>query len=144
MVLLKISFARDWVSKLIESVWSIKYLVKCNSRLSDFLIPSKGFHQVDPLSPYLFLFCMDVLSRLLLNAQNNGMIMGIQVNQYSPHINHLFFNDDALLFIKNKKEGVEIMCDILYNFEEMSSQKVNLSKSLLFFSPNTLVIKDWI
>lgn len=33
-----------------------------------------GVRQVDPLSPYLFILVMDVLSDLLLKAQGNGLI----------------------------------------------------------------------
>lgn len=80
---------------------------------------------------------MDALSSLLLNAQNNEMLRGTRVCQDSTRINHIFFTDDNLLFIRNKKEDVEIICAILHNFEEVSGQIVNLSKSLLYFSPNT-------
>lgn len=90
----------------------IKYLVKCNASLSKVVRPSRGLRRGDSLSPYLFLFCMDALSRLLLEAQNNGILRGIQVCQNNPHINHLFFADNALLFIKNK-EDVEATRTIL-------------------------------
>lgn len=75
---------------------------------------------------------------------------GIRVSHNSPHINHLFFVDDALLFIRNKNNDVVIVRDILQKFENMLGQKVNLSKSIkvnlskstLFFSLILLVIRD--
>lgn len=45
---------------------------------------------------------MDSLSRLLINAQNVGLMSGIRASQNCARINHLFFVDAALLFIKNK------------------------------------------
>lgn len=44
---------------------------------------------------------------------------GIRVSHNSPHINHLFFVDDALLFIRNKNNDVVIVRDILQKFENM-------------------------
>lgn len=40
--------------------------------------------------------------------------------------------------MRNKKEVVEGTRNILKEFERVSSQKVNLSKSIAYFSPNTL------
>lgn len=60
------------------------------------------------------------------------------MSQNSPCINHLAFADDGLLFIRNKKKDTEVVHTILHDFEGVSGQKVNLTKSLLYFSPNTL------
>ncbi|MFQ6650065.1 hypothetical protein Gotur_022611 [Gossypium turneri] len=45
---------------------------------------------------------------------------------------------DALLFICNKMEEVEIVKDILHYFETIFGQKINPSKSIVYFSLNTL------
>lgn len=103
-----------------DCVRSVSYVVKCNSPLSDLFTPKRGLRQGDPLSPYLFLFCMDALSRMFSYAQTNGLLRGIRVCYNCPRINHLFFADDALLFIKNKKTDVEQAVHILHLFKRAS------------------------
>ncbi|KAA3477681.1 reverse transcriptase [Gossypium australe] len=79
--------------------------VKCNNLLFETIYPERGLCQGDPLSPYLFLFCMEAFSRILIQAQNNDLIRGIRASVHCPRINHLFFADDTLLFIRNKKKN---------------------------------------
>lgn len=81
---------------------------------------------------------MDALFRLLIDAQGKGLIRGIRVCQNSPRINQLFLADDTLLFIHNKRTNVEHVQAILYEFEMVSGQKINLEKSSLMFSANTI------
>lgn len=57
---------------------------------------------------------------MLINAQENGPMREIRVCQNSPRINHLFFADDALLFIRNKKDNDELVRSILHEFESVS------------------------
>ncbi|KAH1031585.1 hypothetical protein J1N35_043759 [Gossypium stocksii] len=54
-------------------------------------------------------------------------------------INHLFFADNALLFVKNQRSEVEAFIRILDNFTKMLGQSINLEKSMVYFSPNTSV-----
>lgn len=133
----RMGFKGSWVDKIMDCVQTVKHVVKCNSILSDSITSARGLRQGEPLSPYLFLFCMEALSKMLLNAQNNGLMRGIRVCQNSIRINHLFFADDALLFIRNKREDVELVRTILGDIESVYGQNINLSKSSLYFSPNT-------
>ena len=57
--------------------------------------PSRGLRQGDPLSPYLFILCTEVLSGLCRRAQEQGRLPGIRVSNNSPRINHLLFVDDT-------------------------------------------------
>ncbi|KAK5843387.1 hypothetical protein PVK06_005843 [Gossypium arboreum] len=107
--------------------------------LSDIIIPERGLRQGDLLSPYLFLLCMDALSRMLTNAQETNHIKGIRASKDGPRINHLFFADDALLFVRNKRSEVKVFTQILESFKRMSVQSINLDKSMVYFSPNTPV-----
>ncbi|MBA0866689.1 hypothetical protein Goshw_023480 [Gossypium schwendimanii] len=81
-----------------KCVPSIKYAVKCNGTLTKTIIPERGLRQGDPLSPYIFLFCMEAFSRMLIRAQHGGLIRGIRDSINGLSINHLFFVDDVLLF----------------------------------------------
>ncbi|XP_012442051.2 uncharacterized protein LOC105767072 [Gossypium raimondii] len=136
-VLLKMGFSNAWVVKIMDCVCSVRYRVKCNDTLSDVISPERGLRQGDPLSPYLFLFCMEALSRMLIESQGLNKLKGIRACKDGSRINHLFFADDALLFVRNKKSEVEEFTKILEAFERMSGQRVNLDKSMVYFSLKT-------
>ncbi|KAH1046713.1 hypothetical protein J1N35_037497 [Gossypium stocksii] len=133
----KMGYANEWVKTIMRCVRSVHYVVKCNSILSETIVPERGLRQGDPLSPHLFLFCMEAFSKLLIQAQNNTLIKGVRASIKGPHINHLFFADDALLFIHNKKRDVEEIVNIMAMFNRDSGQEINKEKSMLMFSRKT-------
>ncbi|XP_052878857.1 uncharacterized protein LOC128285398 [Gossypium arboreum] len=130
-------YANGWVTKIMECVRSVHYVVKCNSTLSEVIEPERGLRQGDPLSPHLFLFCMEAFSKLLIRVQNNNLIKGIRAGRNGPRINHLFFADDDLLFVRHRKCDVKKVVNILEYFCKVSGQEVNKDKSMIMFSPKT-------
>lgn len=56
---------------------------------------------------------------------------------FRTDINHLFFADDAFLFVRNKKDNAETVKDILVAFEGASRNKIKYSRYMIYFSPNT-------
>ncbi|XP_019150595.1 PREDICTED: uncharacterized protein LOC109147396 [Ipomoea nil] len=118
--------------------WSFLHgmLLALGSR-SDPITPTRGLRQGDPLSPYLFIICMEGLSLLLQQAQSKGLIHGCRVARGTPLISHLFFADDSLLFFKaNVHEATEIK-NCLSLYENWSGQQVNYHKPSICYSKNT-------
>ena len=64
-VLGKLGFNDIWITWIMECVESITYSVIINGKPFCSFSLSKGLRQGNPLSPYLFLFVVDVLSRSL-------------------------------------------------------------------------------
>ncbi|KAK5839905.1 hypothetical protein PVK06_008759 [Gossypium arboreum] len=133
----KIGFDEKWIVKIMNCIRLVKYMVKCNNILSDIIIPENGIRQGDPLSAYLFLFCMEVVSRMLIQAQDNNILRGVRASINGPRIIHLFFADDVLLFVRNKKSDVEMLVNMLNTFSNILGQEINFEKSMVLFSPNT-------
>lgn len=50
------------VSLIMNCVWASNLIVLWNSAKTDYFKPSRGLHQADPLSLYLFVHCMEKLS----------------------------------------------------------------------------------
>jgi hypothetical protein len=62
-----LGFHNKWVWWVMECVTTVRYFVCFNNVPSEPFHPTCGLHQGNPLSPYLFLFVADVLSKLMQN-----------------------------------------------------------------------------
>lgn len=60
--------------------------------------PTRGLRQGDPLSPYLFVMCMETLNHHIMPLVREGSWCHIRLSRGGMHVSHLFFADDLLLF----------------------------------------------
>ena len=90
----------------------------------------------DPLSPYLFIICMEILSRLIQNKQSQGKLTGFKFSQNSPAISHLLFADDVFIFCKATLSEAHEVLDTLKQFSLITGQTINYSKSGVQYSQN--------
>jgi hypothetical protein len=79
--------------------------------------PSHDLRQGDPLSPYLFLFIADDLSRLLQREVEQGNQHQLHVCRRAPDISHLLFVDDTLMFMEIKEQQADIINRVLHQYE---------------------------
>ena len=121
-VLTVTKFGDNWVRWVMECVSSVSYTL---------LVKGILHHH---LSPYLFLFCANILS--LIQAENLKQIHGVRVGRNGPSFTHLLFVDDSLLFLRKDAKSIENIKLILDWYCAISGQKLNLNKSDLFCSPN--------
>ncbi|KAG8388292.1 hypothetical protein BUALT_Bualt02G0110400 [Buddleja alternifolia] len=98
---------------------------------------TRGIRQGDPLSPYLFILYVELLSRMINRAESEGKIHGIIVARTAPVVSHLLYADDLNIFCRATKEEATEIKGILQMFESWSSQRANSSKSFIHFSRNT-------
>ncbi|XP_026437705.1 uncharacterized protein LOC113335903 [Papaver somniferum] len=133
----KIGFNSDWCNKIMHWISTTSIAVLINGYPDKFFNPSRGMIQWDPLSPYLFLFCMEALSRTLSHVEDLGIISGVQICKNAPSINHLLFVYDCMVFCKANLSEAQNLKDILNLFGNTSGQLINSSKSSVFFSKNT-------
>lgn len=74
-VLAKLGFHEIWIEWTMECVSSVSYSFLVNGAPQGKVYPSRGLRQGDPLSPYLFILCTEVLSGLCAQAQENGSLL---------------------------------------------------------------------
>ncbi|RVX13511.1 putative ribonuclease H protein [Vitis vinifera] len=120
---------RDWMWSCISTA---KFSVLVNGVPTGFFSNSKGLRQGDPLSPYLFVMGMEVLSALIRRAMEGGCISGCNIWWGSgsiANISHLLFVDDTIVFCEAKKEHLTYLSWILCWFEAASGLRINLAKS---------------
>ena len=120
--------------------WSalVTYSVIINGEPRGHMVPSRGLRQRDPLSPYLFLLCAEVLSAFIKSAIASSHMGGLAVCRGGPKPSHLFFVDDSLIFCKASIKECNSLQRILNVYEKTSGQQLNRAKTSLFFSSNIL------
>ncbi|XP_039019820.1 uncharacterized protein LOC120151429 [Hibiscus syriacus] len=91
----------------------------------------KGVRQGDPLSPYLFVIVMNVLSALLNTATMNYVFIFHHKCKRIP-LTHLCFADDLLLFCHGSLDAILGVISTLEKFYELSGLKLNALKTELF------------
>ena len=67
-IMIKIRLDERWVRLAMQTVCTTSYSILVNGEPKDFIQPTRGIKQGDPLSPYLFLLCAEGLSRLIRKA----------------------------------------------------------------------------
>ncbi|KAJ0837904.1 putative RNA-directed DNA polymerase [Helianthus annuus] len=119
----------SWVSGILKSAnssmlvnGSPTFAFKCE----------KGMRQGDPLSPFLFLVVMEVLSCMLDKAKEVDIVRGISTPGNGPIISHLLYADDAIMMGEWSKNEVVNIVRILRCFYLCSGLKINIDKSNLY------------
>jgi hypothetical protein len=128
------NFPINLVNTIMKCVSTVKFSIIINGKPSTAFSPQRGLRQGDPLSPYLFILCADVLSALITKAQTNKLIHGIKISPRAPEITHLLFADDSLMFCRENEAETSHMRDIINSYQAASGQLVNYNKSEIICS----------
>lgn len=111
-VLQRMEFPTKWIKWIMQCITIVSYSILVNGEPTTYFNPKAGLRQGDPLSPYIFILCMEVLSTNLIKTQEEKSIHGIKIARTAPSLSHLFFADDALFFFK----GIPRVCWKLKKF----------------------------
>ena len=133
----RLGFHQVWISWIMQCISTVTYSYLLNGQAKGRVVPQRGIRQGDPLSPYIFIICSEVLSGLCNKAQGNGSLPGIKVAKVSPRVNHLLFADDTIFFCLSDPTSCKKLKDILLKYESASGQKINQEKSSITFSSKT-------
>jgi hypothetical protein len=85
------------------------------------------------LSPYMFLFVADGLSKLMQKEIQSGNLHELHLSHREPGISHLLFVDDTLMFLEGNAGQVEVIKNIIQRYEEGMGQLINPLKSSMLF-----------
>lgn len=79
-------FPAGWIKLIMNCVSSTQFSVLINGEASDFFSPARGVRQGDPLSPYLFVLCMERLSGMIEDKVNSGSWLEVKARRSCPSI----------------------------------------------------------
>jgi len=115
-----------------QCVSSTSYSIAVNGDIHGFFSGQSGVRQGDPLSPYLFICCMEYLSRMItLASQQEGFRFHPKCSLQG--ITHLAFADDVLLLSRGDSSSVLCLLQQLTLFGRISGLDINPQKSFIFF-----------
>jgi hypothetical protein len=81
--------------------------MKMNNEIGPYFTIHKGVRQGEPLSPLLFNFVVHVLTRMVLSAQQHGLVIGMIDHLISNSVAILQYVDDTIIFLENSVEKLE-------------------------------------
>ena len=136
----KMGFEDRWIQLIYGCISSVSYSILVNGEPHGDIKPTRGLRQGDPLSPYLFLLVSEGLNGLIQQAMTAGDLRGFSLCRNGPRISHLFFADDTLLFCRAELREVQTIQNILQKYELASGQKINSSKTTLFFGKSVSLV----
>lgn len=143
------SFIRDTLNLFKFSTQLISFIMSCVSTSSISILfsggalepfhLSRGIRQGGPLSPYLFILCMEVFGALISKKCSAKLWNPVKASQGGLAFSLLFFVEDLVLFAKVDRKNCMVVRDALDTFCSLLGQKVSHEKSRVFFSPNVAV-----
>lgn len=83
-VMQRMEFPATFINWVMECVTTTSLSVLVNGRRTEVITPTRGLRQGDPLSPYLFILCSQVLSENLRLTQSLGNIKVGQGEDANP------------------------------------------------------------
>ena len=135
-VLRAFQFPHHLVKLIMSCISTTSISILVNGESLESFKPSRGIRQGDPISPYIFILCMEFLGSLIKEECMDANWVPIKYSRGNLEISHLFFADDLILFAKASEEGREVIKDVLDKFCAESGQKVSSDKSHIYFSKN--------
>ncbi|MCU7801464.1 MAG: hypothetical protein KZQ70_15365, partial [gamma proteobacterium symbiont of Lucinoma myriamae] len=112
---------KQWIKVFYTNIQSC---VTVNGHLSDWFYLQRGCRQGEPLSPYLFIVCAEILAALIRNHKDiKGIKMGnteFLISQYA---------DDTSIILDGTKKSLENCMNVLKFYADASGLFMNIDKT---------------
>ena len=92
-----------------------------NGFMSEFFNLKGGCRQGDPISPYIFIFCAEILGKMV---RDTAIITGININGKKFRLSQ--YADDTQLFLDGTEQSLKETLNVLKLFYLMSGLKINI------------------
>ena len=121
-------FGEDFLKWIKLFLYDTEVAVQLNGFISDFFVVGRGCRQGDPISPYIFILCAEILSILI---KNNDNIKGIAIDGEEYKISQ--YADDTFLLLDGSEKSLNTALDTLDRFSFISGLKMNFDKTKIIW-----------
>ena len=132
-VLSAMNFPPIFIHWIMLCVTTASFSVQVNGDLAGYFRSSRGLRQGCSLSPYLFVICMDVLSKMLDKGASDRKF-GYHPRCKNLGLTHLCFADDIMVLSDGHVRSVEGIVAVFDDFARCSGLKISLEKSTLYLA----------
>lgn len=136
--ILNILKARGFNSKFINiikaCITNVNFNVIINGTKTEGFMGERGLRQGCPLSPYLFVLSLDVLSSMIAKPIHTKVYSPIRFRGNKSYLSHVLYADDYFLFGEASLNQWIICNVILKNIYDWTGLKMNPNKSAILFS----------
>ncbi|GFZ09181.1 hypothetical protein Acr_20g0009890 [Actinidia rufa] len=120
-------------SSIMQCVSTTSYSISINGTLHGFFKGKQGLRQGDPISSFLFVLCLEYLSRKIGRLKSN-LDFNFHPKCAALNISHLAFADDLILFTRGDVISMSLIMDCLKKFGECSGLRISDTKCNLFMA----------
>ena len=121
----RLGFKKDicqWISTFYKNITSS---IIVNGHISSSFPIYRGCRQGDPISPYIFILCVEALA---CQIRKDVEIRGINISKTEFKISQ--FADDTLFLLEGDRKSYEKVFKTLNNFQQLSGLKLNYEKTI--------------
>ena len=133
-----VGLTNHFVNLIWHCIFSAFVNILWNGESTSEFFPSRGIKQCDPISPYLFVICIERISHLIQLVVNHNHWKPITLSRCGPPIMHLCFADDLVIFAEAFMSQVEIISKCVKSFCVCSNKKFSKEKIRIFFFPQRM------
>lgn len=132
-IMQKLKFPNHLISLIHHCLISTQIAVRFNQQKTSYFSPPCGLRQGDPLSPLLFILCIQGLSMLLNESLFSERWQPIFIKKNPLSITYRTFADDIILFLPSFHSGNARTFKRFHIFSPASGKRINFSKSNIIF-----------
>lgn len=116
----KMGFDHNWVKLIMACVRSPTFSILFNGTPRRSFKPTRGLRRGDPISPYLFIICAEVVTAAINRAVNNKELDPLRISKNGPPVSHLIFADDTIIFAKANRRSCKTIRKIITGWPQRS------------------------
>ncbi|KAH7866207.1 hypothetical protein Vadar_017075 [Vaccinium darrowii] len=132
-ILISMNFHPQMINWIKACISTANYSLSINGEAIGSIMGKKGLRQGDPLSSYLFVIVMEVLTQIL-KEKSQGPNFHFHWRCEKTRIINLCFADDLMIFCKGELSSILCIQEALTEFEALSGLSPSPGKSNIFFS----------
>lgn len=118
------NFGPKWIQWITLWLHSSQSCININGELTDYFYCKRGIRQGDPLSPFLYILAVDILSKLFYKGRQAIVLQGLGPPCVDDRpITNYHYADDTILFLSAQDKNVENAWWVIMAFETLSGIK---------------------